>query len=367
MRGPEERLGRPRAQRITVPCAPRSPSWRRSSASPSRLRPPAHGSCVIEGAGEGHGVGMSQDGALGLAKHGFSDTQILAHYYSGTTIGAAPGERGRARARGLEGACACPSNATSAAWSRPRCRPAGRWPRWRPRRSPAAPTRSPPTPAARASTSTPTPAPRSTGGPPPKPHRPTPPSRPPRGRSSPTRATRRSPTSSPPPGATPKMSSTPSKAPNPQPWLQAVTDPYEGSSTHWKYTLSSATAAARLSGLFKGSLRGIEVLRRGASPRIVLAEVLGTRGDTRVSGADARVPPRPAQHLGLLRPAQRHHHRPPSPTSAATPKAPGARAPAPRARPRRRRRPRRAPPPLPRVAPRARPRPTAGTGGTSAG
>ena len=71
----------------------------------------------------------------------------------------------------------------------------------------------------------------------------------------------------------------------PQPWLQAVTDPYEGSSTHWKYTLSSATAAARLSGLFKGSLRGIEVLRRGASPRIMLASVLGTRGDVHVSGA----------------------------------------------------------------------------------
>ena len=71
----------------------------------------------------------------------------------------------------------------------------------------------------------------------------------------------------------------------PEPWLQAVADPYEGSATHWKYTLSSATAGARLAGLFKGSLRGIEVLRRGASPRIVLAEVLGTRASTRVSGA----------------------------------------------------------------------------------
>ncbi len=47
---------------------------------------------VIEGAGEGHGVGMSQDGALGLAKHGFTDTQILTHYYSGVTIGTAPAD-----------------------------------------------------------------------------------------------------------------------------------------------------------------------------------------------------------------------------------------------------------------------------------
>src|SRR5579872_159855 len=45
---------------------------------------------LIEGAGDGHGVGMSQYGALGLAEHGYSDTQILAHYYSGTSIGLAP-------------------------------------------------------------------------------------------------------------------------------------------------------------------------------------------------------------------------------------------------------------------------------------
>src|SRR5271169_4467227 len=41
---------------------------------------------IIEGAGFGHGVGMSQDGALGLAEHGYSDTQILAHYYTGTAV-----------------------------------------------------------------------------------------------------------------------------------------------------------------------------------------------------------------------------------------------------------------------------------------
>src|SRR5438270_5956165 len=45
---------------------------------------------VIEGAGDGHGVGMSQDGALGLARHGYSYQQILAHYYTATTVGRAP-------------------------------------------------------------------------------------------------------------------------------------------------------------------------------------------------------------------------------------------------------------------------------------
>ena len=41
---------------------------------------------VIDGAGDGHGVGMSQDGAEGLALHGYSARQILTHYYTGTTV-----------------------------------------------------------------------------------------------------------------------------------------------------------------------------------------------------------------------------------------------------------------------------------------
>lgn len=36
--------------------------------------------------GKGHGVGMSQDGANGLAKHGYSYREILQHYYPGTTL-----------------------------------------------------------------------------------------------------------------------------------------------------------------------------------------------------------------------------------------------------------------------------------------
>ncbi len=43
----------------------------------------------------------------------------------------------------------------------------------------------------------------------------------------------------------------------------------------------------------KGTFRGIEVLKRGVSPRIVSAAVLGTRGDTNVSG------PALAARLGL--------------------------------------------------------------------
>ena len=42
---------------------------------------------VVKGAGFGHGVGMSQYGAYGFAKHGVPYDQILAHYYTGTTLG----------------------------------------------------------------------------------------------------------------------------------------------------------------------------------------------------------------------------------------------------------------------------------------
>src|SRR3954468_2163423 len=42
---------------------------------------------TIRGAGFGHGVGMSQYGAMGYAEHGAGAAQILAHYYSGTSLG----------------------------------------------------------------------------------------------------------------------------------------------------------------------------------------------------------------------------------------------------------------------------------------
>jgi stage II sporulation protein D len=45
---------------------------------------------VITGRGWGHGVGMSQWGANGLARRGTPYDRILAHYYRGTTIGQAP-------------------------------------------------------------------------------------------------------------------------------------------------------------------------------------------------------------------------------------------------------------------------------------
>jgi SpoIID/LytB domain protein len=42
---------------------------------------------VVSGAGYGHGTGLSQYGAYGFAKLGATYPQILAHYYTGTTLG----------------------------------------------------------------------------------------------------------------------------------------------------------------------------------------------------------------------------------------------------------------------------------------
>ena len=50
---------------------------------------------VVSGRGWGHGVGMSQYGALGFANEGRLHDEILAHFYPGTALGPAPVARVR--------------------------------------------------------------------------------------------------------------------------------------------------------------------------------------------------------------------------------------------------------------------------------
>jgi stage II sporulation protein D len=45
---------------------------------------------VVRGAGFGHGIGMSQYGAYGMAQNGWGHAKILRHYYKGTKLGQAP-------------------------------------------------------------------------------------------------------------------------------------------------------------------------------------------------------------------------------------------------------------------------------------
>jgi stage II sporulation protein D len=73
---------------------------------------------------------------------------------------------------------------------------------------------------------------------------------------------------------------------DPVPYLKSVDDPYDGASPdhRWRVRYSQGQMESRLGGLFAGRLRRIKVLRRGDSPRIVRAKVVGSRGGSRVTG-----------------------------------------------------------------------------------
>jgi stage II sporulation protein D len=73
----------------------------------------------------------------------------------------------------------------------------------------------------------------------------------------------------------------------PQPWLVGVPDPYDSVAPEHRWgplSFTLAQAQARLGGLVRGSLEAIDVTRRGFSPRVVSATVVGTAGSTAVSG-----------------------------------------------------------------------------------
>ena len=77
---------------------------------------------------------------------------------------------------------------------------------------------------------------------------------------------------------------------DPAPWLVSVDDPFDSLSPRHRWTkrLTLRSAKRRLGSLLHGSLRQIKVLRRGASPRVVRAEIVGTGGRTQVSGPQLR-------------------------------------------------------------------------------
>jgi stage II sporulation protein D len=62
-----------------------------ASALAQEPAPPSAGEAlfVVSGRGYGHGVGMSQYGAYGMANAGHTYDEILAHYYTNTTLGRA--------------------------------------------------------------------------------------------------------------------------------------------------------------------------------------------------------------------------------------------------------------------------------------
>jgi len=254
---------------------------------------PAYASTlVIEGAGDGHGVGMSQDGALGYAEHGYSDAAILAHYYTSTTLGSAPA---KATIRVLVGNTVLKlpleryvrgvvSAEMPASWPLAALEAQAIASRTYALTADAggsrfnvySDTRSQVYLGKAAETARTNAAVADTAG--------------------------QIVLYDGKPATTYFFASSGGETENIQdsflgasaePWLRAVPDPYETAATHWKLSVGFTTVARELSGLLKGSLRGIEVLERGSSPRIVAAEVLGSRGDTAISG------PELAGRLGL--------------------------------------------------------------------
>ena len=76
----------------------------------------------------------------------------------------------------------------------------------------------------------------------------------------------------------------------PRPWLKSVDDPYDKVSPRhrWSVSMTLTAAGKKLGSLVQGSFRGVEVIRRGRSPRVVEADVVGSAGRTRVDGATLR-------------------------------------------------------------------------------
>jgi stage II sporulation protein D len=241
---------------------------------------------LIEGAGDGHGVGMSQEGALGYAQHGYGYGAILAHYYTGTALGSVPTDT---RVRVLMGNRVRELNLETYVRGVVGAEMPGDWPAAALEAQAVASrtyaltddaggarfnvysdTRSQLYLGAKAQTAATNAAVAATAG--------------------------RIVTYAGRPAITYFFASSGGETESVQngfpgataePWLEGVPDPYDQGPLHtWSVSMSFARAAARLRGLVRGALRGIEVLRRGYSPRIVAAAVLGSAGRTEVSGPE---------------------------------------------------------------------------------
>jgi stage II sporulation protein D len=248
---------------------------------------------VIDGAGDGHGVGMSQDGALGYAEHGWSYTAILGHYFTGTAIGQAPPNtvvrvllHGKVKRVALEtyvrGVVAAE---VSSSWAMAALEAQAVASRTYALTARAGGSKFDVYPDDRSqvylgkaaeTTRTNTAVAATAGqivtyG----------------GQAAITYFFAGS-------GGHTESVQNAFLGSTPEPWLVGVADPYDTGPLHrWTVTMSFASAASRLRGILSGSFKGIEVLKRGTSPRIVSAYVLGSKGRTLVSG------PQLAARLGL--------------------------------------------------------------------
>jgi stage II sporulation protein D len=77
----------------------------------------------------------------------------------------------------------------------------------------------------------------------------------------------------------------------PQPWLKAVDDPFDSVSPKHRwgpFRFTATQVKSKLRRYLHGSFKRIKVLQRGVSPRVVRAQVVGSRGITNVTGPQLR-------------------------------------------------------------------------------
>ncbi len=76
----------------------------------------------------------------------------------------------------------------------------------------------------------------------------------------------------------------------PQPYLKSVDDPWDKASPRhrWQIKYTRASLQRRLGGWVKGTLKSVDVIKRGVSPRVVRADIVGSKGRTRVTGPQLR-------------------------------------------------------------------------------
>ncbi len=75
------------------------------------------------------------------------------------------------------------------------------------------------------------------------------------------------------------------------PYLQGVPDPYDGACPlhTWTLKFTGPEISAKLSGYLKGKLKQVVITKRGVSPRIIEAKLVGTGGVSTVTGEQLEV------------------------------------------------------------------------------
>jgi stage II sporulation protein D len=73
-----------------------------------------------------------------------------------------------------------------------------------------------------------------------------------------------------------------------KPWLVGVPDPYDTRSPYHRWTVNTSAAALDNALGAPGRFKSVKVLKRGVSPRVVRARVIGSAGSTTISGPTIR-------------------------------------------------------------------------------